>query len=146
MVEATPIELRKIAYRQSAKDGLVITFAVHPDDMPANLASAPIGSRFMAALVEIGDDEQPVERNKQHPIVQRAAILCGETLFQKFMEEEFPFDWQEANPFSDETGIAAALLRNACGITSRKELATDPLAVAKFDKLTAKFEMWKRGQ
>ena len=146
MTTATPIEVRKIAFRQSAKDGLVITFAVHQDDMTPELAAAPIGTRFMAALVEIGDDEQPVERGKQHPIVQRAAILCGETLFQKFMEEEFPLDWEEANPFSGGADKTAAILRTACGISSRKELAADPMAVAKFDKLTAKFEMWKRGQ
>src|SRR5690349_7596013 len=110
MTTETPIELRKIAYRQSAKDGLVITFAIHPDDMPPALAAAPIGSRFAAALVEIGDDEKPVEHRKQSTLVQRAGILCDNKLFQKFLQQEFPLDWDErekSNPTSDSEWTAA---------------------------------------
>ena len=53
------VEAKKIAYRQS-KDGLVISFVVHPSDMPDALAVAPLGQRYMLALAAIGDDEKPV--------------------------------------------------------------------------------------
>ena|SRR5690242_12066022 len=144
MTTETPIELRKIAYRQSAKDGLVITFAVHPDDMPPALAAAPIGSRFAAALVEIGDDEKPIERERQHPLVQKAGILCNDPMFHKFIHHQYPLDWNEWVGTDEER--AAACIRLNCGVSSRREFATDADGAAKFDAIIAKFEMWKRGE
>src|SRR5689334_17537363 len=135
MTTETPIELRKIAYRQSAKDGLVITFACHPNDMPASLAAAPIGSRFAAALVEIGDDEQPIQRERQHPLVQKAGILCNEPMFQKFMHYQYPLDWNECVGTEEEK--AAHCLRAGCGVTSRRELAFNHAAAACFDAIIA---------
>lgn len=58
-VPAIHCEARKAAYRQS-KDGLVVSFVIHPNDMPDALAVAPLGTRYMLALAQIGDDEQPV--------------------------------------------------------------------------------------
>lgn len=58
-------EARKIAYRQT-RDGLVVSFVIHPNDMPDTLATAPLGQRYMLALAAIGDDEQPIA-----PVAQR---------------------------------------------------------------------------
>lgn len=142
---ATPIELRKIAYRQSAKDGLVITFAVHPNDMPADLAAAPIGTRFAAVLVEIGDDEQPVQKREINRTVQRAGILCADHGFQNFIRTNWPLDWDKAKPFSSDTDRTAEVLRGMCGIASRAELATNVSAAAKFAEIDNRFEGWKNG-
>lgn len=155
MPEARPIEVRKIAYRQSAKDGLVITFAVHPNDMPPALAAAPIGTRFAAALVEIGDDEQPIpsktrqqleasveqERKKPNPLAQRVAITCNEPSFRKFLAE-----LDRASPIAmfDVDG-AAEIVREHCGVSSRKEILPGTEAARKWDELHAKFLMWSRG-
>jgi hypothetical protein len=53
------LEAKKLAYRQS-RDGFVISFVVHPSDMPDALAVAPLGQRYMLALAAIGDDEKPI--------------------------------------------------------------------------------------
>jgi hypothetical protein len=53
------VEAKKIAYRQS-RDGLVVSFVIHPNDMPDALAVAPLGQRYMLALAAIGDDEKPI--------------------------------------------------------------------------------------
>jgi hypothetical protein len=53
------VEAKKIAYRQS-RDGLVVSFVIHPNDMPDALAVAPLGQRYMLALAAIGDDERPI--------------------------------------------------------------------------------------
>ncbi len=57
-VPSVHCEARKVSYRQS-KEGLVISFVVHPNEMPDSLATAPLGQRYMLALAMIGDDEQP---------------------------------------------------------------------------------------
>ncbi len=45
----------KIAYRQT-KDGFVVSFAIHPQDMPVVLANADIGSQWSLRLVELDED------------------------------------------------------------------------------------------
>lgn len=47
-------EAIKYAYRQT-KDGFVLSFVVHPSDMPDDMATAPIGQRFMVAYGAITD-------------------------------------------------------------------------------------------
>jgi hypothetical protein len=56
---ATHCEARKTAYRQT-KEGVVVSFVIHPNDVPDSVALAQLGTRYLLALVEIGDDEQPI--------------------------------------------------------------------------------------
>lgn len=134
---ALPVEMRKIAYRQSAKDGLVITFAVHPDDMPADLAGAPIGSRYMVALVGLNDDETPKERDKErrqwHELTpaSQSAIRCNEKAFQLFMKVGNAED-------------AAEAVRKACEVSSRSEISTSDRARDKWEHLDAAYQQWLR--
>lgn len=134
-------EARKIAYRQS-KEGFVVSFAVHPNDVPDGLAVAAIGTRYMLALVEIGDDENPVEQ-KPDRTVQRAGVLCTDKEFQSFLRTTQPSLWGEAG--GDDETRAAAVLRRLCEVQSRKELATDHRASAAFESLLTRFEGWRRG-
>jgi hypothetical protein len=50
----------KIAYRQT-KDGFVVSFAIHPQDMPALLANADIWSQWSLRLVELDEDGNAAE-------------------------------------------------------------------------------------
>jgi len=52
---ASHCEVKKHALRQT-QDGIVVAFVVHPSDVPASLQLAPLGTRYMLALVEIGED------------------------------------------------------------------------------------------
>jgi hypothetical protein len=63
-IPAVHCEARKVSYRQT-KEGLVVAFVIHPNDMPDALAVAPLGTRYMLALAAIGDDEQPIEQSSQ---------------------------------------------------------------------------------
>lgn len=134
-----PIELRKIAYRQSAKDGLVITFAVHPNDMPAGLAASPIGTRFMAALVEIGDDEKPVNQKekqskafKDMSFAQQAGMLCNDPSFKKFMKETTDFTH----------GDVPLMVRQFCGVESRKDILPGTSAATMWTALISDYRAW----
>lgn len=51
-------EVKLYAFRKT-RDGTIISFVVHPQEVPDKLSTADIGARFVMALVEIGDDERP---------------------------------------------------------------------------------------
>lgn len=67
-------EAKKHAYRQT-QDGIVVSFVVHPSALPKELALADLGTRFMVAFAEIGDDEKP----KQAPVAQERQSSAGGT-------------------------------------------------------------------
>lgn len=58
---AGSFEAKKIAWRQTAKDGIVLALSIHPDDMPKEMAGSALNTRYMIAFAEIGDDEKPVK-------------------------------------------------------------------------------------
>jgi hypothetical protein len=135
-------EAKKHAYRQT-QDGVVVSFVLHPQDLPDGLATAALGTRYMLALVEIGDDEKPVKQPAQNKTVQRAAVLCTDKEFQSFLRTTQPSDWNGVE--GDDETKAAAVLRRLCEVQSRKELATDHRASAAFESLLTRFEGWRRG-
>jgi hypothetical protein len=73
-------EMVKYALRQN-KDGVVVSFVVHPNDIPAALSTSHIGSRSWWRLVQIGDDERPIPpAAKENPLAQdeRRSCICSE--------------------------------------------------------------------
>lgn len=58
---AVHCEAKKYAFRQN-RDGVVLSFVLHPNDLPASIATAAIGTRYVLALVELNDDETPREK------------------------------------------------------------------------------------
>ena len=146
------VEMMKISFRQDAKEGMVICFAVDPAYMPEELWKAPIGSRFACALVQIDDNEKPVPpqpkaekaKKKQNANVMRAAIACGEEKFQQFLQHRYAPQWKAA--FGTERDKAANALRTIMGVDSRRALATEPEALTQFDRVMGEYELWKRGE
>ncbi len=63
---AIQVEAKKHALRQQQDGCWIMTLRVHPNDMPEQIMKAAMGTRYMMALVEIGDDEQPLP---PHPAV-----------------------------------------------------------------------------
>lgn len=54
-------EVKLHALRKS-KDGVVVSFTLHPQQVPDSLLMADFGTRFMLAFAQIGDDEKPIEQ------------------------------------------------------------------------------------
>ena len=153
-------EIVKYAYRQT-KDGIVVSFVVHPDDIPAALSTSRIGSRFVAVLVQVGDDELPVHqpaKETKHvapatprtdpkpagakrdwrdiPPPQQAGIRCDEPAFAAYLKENFKDDWHEAPD-------ATECVRLICGVESRSELATNQKARVIWHQLDTTYQAWK---
>lgn len=149
MSDALAFEAVKMSWKQD-KEGFVLTLRVHPQDVKEPIAMAPIGQQWTIALIKTpGPESQPhaaaslpgkapdeVGKSGIHPLVQKAGILAKSVDFQKWVDEQEP-----ANPPTEisDVDFAVAYIRSECGIQSRKELATNPEAAAKFEKLVQRY-------
>jgi hypothetical protein len=145
------VELKLYAYRKN-RDGLIISFVVHPND-EQQLLGIDIGDTFDAVLTKSEPDgaRDPVPPSPEKPertpgpapsgvpfghrgptdgerIRTRAVMLCKDVDFQ---------DWigVAASVGSTEADYEREAARELCaylGITSRKVLATDPEVQKRF--------------
>lgn len=92
------------------------------------------GQRFMAVLVQIGDDELPVRPEAALVPTQKAPLgrlallavqFCQHTEFRQWAGQ-----WFDAGALSEDQ--AADLIRKTCNIVSRRELDTAPYAAEIF--------------
>lgn len=129
-------EMVMYAYRKN-KDGVVVSFVVHPNDVPPELAAAHIGARFMVALVELADDETPKGKrdwNDMQP-AQQAGIRCGERTFFIFLRDKHG---RTPKQLKD----CAAIVRDICGVESRVELGTNQKARVIWHQLDTEYQAW----
>lgn len=154
-------EAKKHAYRQT-QDGVVISFVVHPSDISEAMAMAALGTRFMVAFAEIGDDEKPKGGDantrgndplktppqdehvatpgarlrrpfKELSLPEQAGMRCQDLLFREFITTR-DLGWK----FED----AADFVRQYCGVKSRAELSTDRDAANRWRALESDYQSW----
>lgn len=151
-IPAVHCEARKVAYRQS-REGLVVSFVIHPNDMPDALAVAPLGTRYMLGLCEIGDDEQPVAREKPAPsksevakakyaasapmgqALTRACLLADDLRFQQWVAGS------TLCPASKDDAESYVRIV-CCGGRSRGLIAEDPECYQRYIKLETEFKIF----
>ena len=129
-------EMVKYAYRQT-KDGVVVSFVVHPNDVPAELSASHIGARYMVVLVELGDDEKPKPKrdwNDMQP-AQQAGIRCGERTFFIFLRDRRGYNPKQLKD-------CASIVKEICGVNSRVELGTNQKARVIWHQLDSEYMQW----
>lgn len=155
---AGSFEAKKHGYRQT-QDGVVVSFVLHPNDLDAAFAVAPLGTRYMIGFAEIGDDEKPInttvhkieatpERSKaavlkhkprrpfnELKLSARAGIRCGDEQYSLFLMDVFP---ETAAKYTDPADV----VRQLCGITSRAELDTNFDAATEWQHIEDKYQGW----
>ena len=129
----------KTGFRQS-KDGYVLSLAIHPDDVPAELMKDFVGSRYMVVMVRLDEQDQPMNRDAEFPgdaAVKAAGMLCRDPEF---------WDWlfQKEMIFEKNEKACTEFLYGYVGIESRKELKTDASARDLFVQLKKTFESWRK--
>lgn len=87
------------------------------------------GKRFMAVLVEVGDDEKPVEP-KLGPLAYWLVLRCNEPEFWRWLQSEFSL----VEPFTDSHDTAE-FIKDVLGIGSRKEIDGNARNEANFHRL-----------
>lgn len=129
----------KTGFRQS-KDGYVLSLAIHPDDVPAELMKDFVGSRYMVVMVRLDEQDQPMNRDAEFPgdaAVKAAGMLCRDPEF---------WDWlfQKEMIFEKSEKACTEFLYSYVGIESRKELKTDASARDLFTQLKKTFDAWRK--
>ena len=166
---ALPCEMVKYALRQT-KEGIVVSFVVHPNDIPAALQVSHIGSRWMAALVQIGEDELPVKQPAKEAMPDNRFIPQQPDTRPR-QENDKPVGAKEKREWNElqapqQAGIrahdprfwaflreekghpavneerAATTIRIICGVHSRTEFGTNPHKRAEWVKLDAEYQAW----
>lgn len=149
---AITFECKKDALQQRQSGDWKISFTVQGEDMDERLTKAAMGTRFVAVLVEVGDDELPVAQSaklaadadnsakrpwRDMQPAQQAGIRCAEPIFVTFLKENYPEDFRalEGNP--------AEMVRFICGVSSRAKLNTVQASRAIWHQLDEEFQAWK---
>lgn len=132
---AINFEAVKVSLKQD-KSGIILTLAIHPNEVPPSLFTDWVGSRYIAALVKLDDEDKPVEppdAAEGRKAVQIAGTLCREPKFQRWLVSQgVTFDASEE--------AAAAAVCDVLGIDSRSELKTNAAARKEFQDIVARFK------
>ncbi len=140
---AISVEAKLAGHSKRMDGGLNLRFQVHPNDISPELRDAEIGTRYLIALVQLNDQEEPVAPRKtkpEHRLATRAAILCKDPLFQMFLRNV----WSMPDCIDEES--TANALRVMWGIESRRELVPGSQAAEQFDHLLTHWIAWKRAE
>jgi hypothetical protein len=132
----------KTSFRQT-KDGYHLTLVVHPNDVPKELFSSWVGTRYQCVLVELNDDNEPVKTEgavESDGLIQQAGMLCRSARFQTWISAIYETSGSGEDLWGEgEEEGAARLLRHACSISSRSELRTNKQARDAFNQLYERF-------
>jgi hypothetical protein len=132
------VQLRR--WSESSTQGVQVTFAL-PDSGDLDPFKAKSGKRFMAVLVEIGDDEQPVQprrKDQRGPLCREACDLCAMPDFQAWVAEA------GGNRVATED-CAKQYILNVCDVASRKDLDRHAPAADRFvSNIRIPFIRWRR--
>jgi hypothetical protein len=143
---AIAMEAKKDGLSQRQDGQWSIRFTIASADMDARVTSAPMGCRYQMVLVEVNDDETPVEhltfdRDKWRALGPRrqAVLRCKDPVFWAYMHEELHF------PLVENEAFAACLVREQCRVGSRSDLEKPGNSEARviWHKLDFGFQAWR---
>lgn len=141
-------EAKKDALGQVQSGDWKLRFTVSPADVPPGLLTAAMGTRYQVVIVEIGDDEQPIEQKSEsnHKLSQQAAMMCADHGFQNFLQSTRSIIWTNCTQPTSVPEIAAACVRRICKVQSRSEFDKTPEAANRWIDLRGEYAAWKMAQ
>jgi hypothetical protein len=142
MIEAEYTEWKMVKTRSA----LVLCFEVPLELQPLvqDALGTPLpGESVRVAIARLrhdpGEDEADDKERRQIGLAERAGILCGGHLFQRFLAQRV------GRPVANSVE-AGQIVRDLCGVKSRAEFDSNREAGAKFIDLKADYALWKRGE
>ncbi len=137
-MKTSQFEAVKIALKQDAKNGFVLSFSIHPDELPDEVIRDFVGARYQVVMVRLNEDEKPLDREKEltHDYIRSAAILCRDPRFHRFLVEA-------GQVFEASEESATQWLKEELGVKSRTEIPQHPTAVSRLISIQQEFNLWK---
>lgn len=121
---ALQFEVKKDGLTQRQNGDWVLRLTVQAIDMHQRITTADMGTRFWCSLIELNDDETPVDhkamdRDKWRDLgpAKQAGMRCKEPIFWAYLTEEYT---GRDDPVVNEDD-AAEFVRNHCGVASRSD-------------------------
>ena len=141
---AISLEVKKDGLRQRQSGDWVLSLVIAAVHMDARITGAAMGTRYQCALVEIDDNETPVddpEKQKWRDLgpVKQAAMRCRDPVFWAFLEEEKHVPAQSMEDAADS-------VRKLCDVPSRADLAINTAARMTWFGIDHHFQAWKAAQ
>lgn len=143
---AISFEVKKDGLQQRQNGDWMLRLTIAGTDMDQRVTAAPMGTRFVAVLVEVNDDETPRDHNaeirdkwRDLGPTKQAGIRCSDPVFWAFLSEEKKF--ADVNDHERAAGI----VRAHCHVISRRDLDKPGHQRARilwFD-LDQEFQAWK---
>jgi|LauGreDrversion4_2_1035121.scaffolds.fasta_scaffold262251_4 hypothetical protein len=130
-------EVMLLQWSDSSTRGRTITLLlsddadVHPFKDFTIKSGKRAGQRFMCAMAQIGDDEQPVKQAMRNS--QLAYLWCNDPSF---------LEWAKA----DSHDAARERMLKACGVSSRSELDSGQAAVVFENRIKTPYIDWRKEQ
>lgn len=161
-VNAVNFEAKKDRLSQNQGGDWKLTVTVAADSMPQSVLTAPMGTRYVIALVEINDQEEPVEQktitsnssgipnsskrdwNSLAPS-QQAGILCSEPDFQRWITGHSKWGSGVKDPnifYSSE--LARHYVTKSCQISSRSEIDKGSYAEGVWNEMVGDYRAHQR--
>lgn len=144
---AISFEVKKDGLQQRQSGDWVLRLTVAAVDMDQRITNAAMGTRFMCVMVEVNDDETPVDhraesRDKWRELgpAKQAGIRCKDPVFWAYLREGM-HHYVEV----DDEDSAAEAVRDICGVASRSDLNKPGQSAArlKWHDLDFAFQAWK---
>ncbi len=158
-------EAKKHAYRQT-QDGVVVSFVLHPQEVPEGLATAPLGTRYVLAMVELNDQDEPKEvmpntgKQQSASAQQHKTVPASDSTTPAWARKS----WDDM-PASQQAGIlcddpsfrkflgenwpeydgsnAVGIVYILCDIRSRTEILPGTRAEKRWQRLVADYRTWQ---
>jgi hypothetical protein len=142
---AIALEVKKDGLQQRQNGDWMLRFTVASTDMDQRIATAQMGTRYQCVLVEVNDDELPVDhkamdRDKWRALgpVKQAGIRCSDPIFWAYLREQ-------QHVQADNESEAAAAVRFICNVLTRSDLGKPGFGdqrIVWFD-IDQKFQAWR---
>lgn len=168
---ALSVEAKKHALRQQQDGCWIMTLRVHQNDMPEAVMKAAMGTRYQLAMVEIGDDEQPVSQRVPYPPSPSAGEKPGVATThrvpavplraakekRKWANLSYPqqagircsdpvfwaFLRETKRSHCNDEADATDYVRHVCSVTSRAEINPDLASGLIWGSLDAAYDDWQ---
>lgn len=134
---ALKFECKKDGFSQLQSGTTKVSLTIQPEELPVELLKAPMGTRYMCVLVEIGDNEVPVQKPKS--FATQAKMMAKDVLINKFIDDNH-LVFQTCLTDPEE------IIESCCCVESCSELTEGTEAGKNFGELQREFNNWKRAR